>query len=317
MKTLRTKLQKEDTSPPKVIFETIKYNRGLVTEAKDLYELKRNIAGEEGEKIVLEYLEEFGRKDWRIIRNMWMNHYGPFECDLILITDFKVYVFEIKNYFGEFSYKNGITKIDGIQRNFNPIHQSSRNSTNIKQILIHKFPTLPVEGALIFTGINNKVSIESGIPDIEIIPRNHLMSYIRKVALEERTFNGPPINPADILVQLENLEIQNDFAPVPLTNDEMNKVKKGIYCAHCKKYTIKIKRFEIFCSCGYKESREQATLRTIKDYGILRFDHQLKIKDLLEFFNHQVSRNYLTKILSTHFEHVNNWSHSYYKNSVL
>ena len=79
--------------------------RGALDSEKqaELYRLER---GAVGEKLVVDYLEEFGPDDWLILTNLWLYEYGLFEVDCLLLTETAIYVFEIKNYKGDFKYAN-------------------------------------------------------------------------------------------------------------------------------------------------------------------------------------------------------------------
>lgn len=314
----QTELQKEVAKEPtKLDFETVRYNRGLITTDTEKYAYNRLVAGEMGEATVLKYLKEYGREHWIVVPNLWMNHFGPFEPDLILLTTHKPYVFEIKQFKGEYSYNDGISKIDNIQRNIHPIHQARRNYKNVQEMVNKVYSNMTVEGALIFSGVDNFVDIQSEVHDLQIVPRNYLYVYIRKIIQEENRFKETPLNTNTLLSQFEKYEIENSFLPEPLSKEEMAKVQKGIYCANCKSYNVQIKRYTITCKCGFIETREEATVRTICDYGVLNFDKELTKKELLVFFDGQVSRNYLSKILDKHFTKVNKGGHSYNINKKL
>jgi hypothetical protein len=59
------------------------------------------------------------------------------------------------------------------------------------------------------------------------------------------------------------------------------------------------------CSCGKEESRDQAIIRTVCEYGVLRFDRDsFKIAEVREFLNRQASKTYLRGLLPKYFERV-------------
>lgn len=318
MKLYQTDLQKEAAKiPTKVDFDTVKNDRGLLTTEDEKYKYGLSILGEQGEETVLQYLQEYGRKNWIIVRNLWMNYFGPFENDLTLFTGHKMYTFEIKHFKGEYTYNNGLSKIDGVRRNINPIHQARRNCSNVQEIVNETSVNVPVEGALIFSGMDNFVEIQSEVTDLEIIPRNYLYTYIRKIVQEEKNHRGRSLNFQMLMAQLEKYEIEKRFIPEPLSKDDMLRIKRGIYCAHCKSYDIQIRKHIVTCRCGFIENREEATVRTICDYGVLNYDKELTRKELLVFFNGQVSKTYLVNILNKHFIRVSKNSYTYYINKKL
>lgn len=65
------------------------------------------------------------------------------------------------------------------------------------------------------------------------------------------------------------------------------------------------------------ESREEAIIRTICEYGVLNFDKALTTGKLLDFLNNQISRTNLLKVLKENFEMVYNSKYTYYLNKKL
>src|SRR5699024_3858846 len=128
-----TDLQKEEAKQPTELdFYQAADRRHLLRSDEETYKLRRLIAGEAGEKIVIDYLNQYGKPHWMGIPNLWMNSFGPFECDFLLITRCKVYVFEIKNYRGEFMYKEWIVKINDILKNIIHIYQIRLTTSKVQ-----------------------------------------------------------------------------------------------------------------------------------------------------------------------------------------
>lgn len=90
-------------------------------------------AGAEGERIVFNYLENYGKEDWVVIRNLWMNNGGPFEADFILLTNHGSYLLEVKNYTSNFIYEEGIASFNEHRNSSNPIFQTRRNTINLEK----------------------------------------------------------------------------------------------------------------------------------------------------------------------------------------
>lgn len=307
MNIYQTDLQKEEAKQPTELdFYQAADRRHLLRTDEETYKLRRLIAGAAGEKTVADYLNQYGKSHWLGIPNLWMNYFGPFECDFLLITRYKIYVFEIKNYKGEFVYKDGFVKINNKQKTFNPIHQTRRNYRNVQEIISEINPNIQVEGATIFTGINNAVFMESEVSDIKIIPRSYLKWYIDQIIKEEQENRRLITNQEAILEKLTSYQIENSFLPEAISKEKMATAKRGIQCAKCHSFHIKVNRFNVECRCGYKEDREIATLRAIYDYAVLMFDKPLTRSSLLEFLDGQASKTYLVNNLNKHFPAINN-----------
>lgn len=316
MRIYQTKYQKElALYPTKLDFEMVAFQRGLLTTKKEKLNYYRTLAGVEGEATVLDYLQKYGRKHWVVIQNLWQNYSGPFECDLILLTRHKGYTFEIKNYKRIFFYKDGITKINGRVRSIDPFYQARRAYTNLENICLDQSYPMNFQGGVIFTGVDNHIEIHSEIKDLDIIPRTRLLTFIEEIAEEESLYTGEAINIPKILSCLEKYEIENNYLPKPVSPEKMKYARKGICCVNCKSYSVENKKYEIICKkCRFVEQREKAVVRTICEYGVLNFESNLTLKDILDFFGGQISRSYLFKIIHRHFTVVKNGRHGYILN---
>lgn len=269
-------------------------------------------SGEMGEQEVIRNFKAHGRKHWHFIRNFWADVNGTFESDLILITRYFVYVFEVKNYTGIFEYDEGIAKMNGMDINADCVFQARRSFKNIQKLLAPLIGSKNVKGALIFVGEHNEVHIHSRVEDIEIVQRNQLLRFIQKIAQEEDAYYNGEMAIEPVLLKLEKVQRENPFTADPLTSEQMKHVRSGIVCAQCSSFNLEISRKYAKCSCGYIELREEAMVRTICEYGVLRYDEPLRRKELAEFFGKQASLRYLTYILSTHFEATNDGKYTCY-----
>lgn len=258
-------------------------------------------SGEMGEQEVIRYFKEYGGRHWRFIRNVWANVNGRFESDLIIITRAYIYVLEVKNYTGIFKYDEGISTIDGVDVNADCIFQARRSFKNIQKLLAPLVGFQQVKGALIFSGEHNEVHIRSRVEDIEIVQRNQLLRFIHKIAEEEDAHYYDEIAITPIIKKLEQVQLANPFTADPLTSEQMKHVRSGIVCAHCSNFNIEITRKYVNCTCGCVELREEAMVRTICEYGMLRYNEPLRRNELAHFFGKQASLRYLNHILATHF----------------
>lgn len=276
---------------------------------KNLY--KSLHAGEMGEQTVLDYIAQYGDPSWTILRNIWINHFGNLECDLILITRHTIYVIEVKNYIGKFSYKNGKCYFNDKETKLNPLEQVRGNKIDLQNILANIYSHLTVEALVIFASADNDVEIQSEVNEIKIITRAQLRSFIQQLKHKEQTGTKTPLDINKILAALHTHETTNPFMPDPLTPGEMVDVRGGIYCAHCYSFNVHITRLYIRCACGLTESKEEAVIRTICDLGVLNYKKHLSRKEINEFLAGDVSINYVRRILNKHFKTVNKSRNSY------
>lgn len=257
--------------------------------------------GNDGELEAIQFIKEYGLSHWRIIRNYWGDYNGRFESDLILITSTSCYVFEVKNYFGKFTYNNGHSSIDEFELTSDCIFQTRRSYKNIRNILQDEVHPSNVHGVLLFIGEHNDVYIESLIDDIEIVKRSGFMRFIQRIVQDEHAYHGNKISIHKIEEKLLRHAISNPFDLPALTFSETQKLRKGISCCECQSFAVEISRNFITCLCGNVENRREAMIRTICEYGALTYNQPLIAKHLYDFIADDTSYSFLFRILSTYF----------------
>jgi len=303
--------------PTKLDVKRIVHKRTLHPTQDDYYRLKSLELGAFGEQTVFNYIEKYKRDDWIIIRNRWLNVDGPFEADLILLTNHCTYLFEVKNYTSDFIFENGVSSFNGHLNSGNPINQTRRNTINLQKMCNGFSNRINVQGLLILIGVDNYVEIHDDISNIKIVKRNELKRTMKQIVKKENDYRGKPANNSYLLKQLEKHEIDRYHGPKPLSKKKINTLQKGICCLRCNSFDVTIKRKTVECICSFTEERELAILRTICEYGVLTFDRDFKIGELLEFFDYQISRNNLKRILKKYFKEVPKGRYTYIENLKL
>lgn len=311
-------LQKELSNlPTQLEFLEVVNHRGkdFYTKEKALYKSLK--AGFDGQEKLVFYLEKYGQSHWTILQNVWLDYFGTFESDLILITNHSIYVFEIKNYSGTFIYDEGKCYYNKFETSINPVEQARVCMVNLKNMLSKKYRNIQVKSAVIFTGDDNDIQIKSHVQDIDIINRTQILNYIRQIADEEKSSRTHRITADDLIRSLAPYEIPNPYSLAPLTDEELSHIIGGIYCTNCLSYDVKTLKLWITCSCGFHEPRDEAIIRTICDYGVLTYGKNLKRIELEKFIGEDNSISYLKKILYDHFDANQNFSGTTYVNKNL
>jgi len=281
---------------------------------RNLYYLEAGLAGENA---AIDFIERFGRDHWQVIRNLYMNYYGSYETDITLLTNHGSYAIEVKNYSGLFQYENGQSRLRGNVMNNDCIAQTGKVATNLKNICHEVSPAIEAKGVLVFIGEHNQVEINSPVNHIEIVRRNRLRDFLYEVAEDENSYRGRAVNTEAIIRQFEAYETINPFGAKSLTFPEIAYYQKGVYCLKCHSFDIIHHKHEIECACGFKEDREAAVLRTLCEYGVLTFAHDLRRRDVQDFLNNQVCPNYLIKIFKKHFNMLYAFKNTRYENKTL
>lgn len=257
--------------------------------------------GFQGEQWVLEQFSEFGQSRWKVLKNIWLDSSGRFECDFLVLTVAGIYTFEIKNYAGHFEFKNSLCYLNGKKIGYNAIYQAQKAAANLENMMQRKFPRMKVQGSLLFVGEHNTVEIQNQVHDIQIVMRNQIRNHIWKISNDERNLQGPGLDVEACVQLLEQFETENPFGPEPVSPDISVKLHKGICCSYCGSFNVETNKSYVTCPCGMYEPRENAIVRTICEYGVIHFDKDLNTTELLDFFGKSISRQTLRKYLNIYF----------------
>lgn|SRR5699024_836579 len=315
MNLLQTKLQKENAAlPTELEFSTIASHRNLHKTEDEKYKHKRLVKGAIGEEIVFEYLKTYGQKHWIVVRNLWQNYYGEFECDFAIFTGHKFYILEVKNYTGFFTFKDGISKRNGQKINGNCFQQVRRAYTNIQNICKEVSPAIPVEGAVIFPNVNNHIHILSEINDVSVVPRTYLKLFIDEMIRDREKHFNPRIKVEKVIQHLEKYEIVNSHFPEPYSKNQMKFAQRGICCMKCHSFDLTIHKHYVSCKCGFKESCGSAVLRSIYEYCVLTYSQNFTRQEISFFIDNQYSKSFILKVINNNFTKINSNKYTKYLN---
>lgn len=287
--------------PTEYDFKRIAIQRKLITAADELKQFQRIESGVKGEQIFSDLMKQFGLKNWLFGRNVWLHDFSDFECDYLLLTNHCVYVFEIKHYFGKFTYNNGQCTSRGVDITYNPINQAHNATTHLRNLL----PSVPVKGVLVFIGEHNQVQIQDEIGYIDILCRNDVYQYIQNMIATE--YHAQTIiDSSYVISKLTNRAIDTPYPVVPYQPNQIAAQNAGIFCARCDKSLDWTRKNYIACTCGYHEYRDHLIVRTICEYGVLTYGTNFTVSGVHYILGNKLSYQYITKILRRYFKQVPN-----------
>lgn len=304
MKKLQTKLQKLSCDEPTKLDVLRELDKRGALDGSDLDEYERLEKGYAGERKVLEYIEEFGRDHWMVLRNVWFEHFGRFEGDIVLATRAQHYTIEVKHYSGNIVFEDGICKRNGVKIGQNAIAQTQKVAINYQSMLTQNGMKVPVTGITIFTGDHCHVTVEDEINGVEVLMLNQLREFLWQIAREEDHYYAPSRVDQRVFDIIEQYEIENPFRVQPVSDEVKKKIQPGIICAHCGSFDIELVRHYFICDCGMHEPRETAIVRTICEYGVIHFDEDLTTSGLEEFFGGLFHARTIKRILNKYFNKI-------------
>lgn len=266
-----------------------------------------------GEAENFSWFKQFGSEFWHYYLNYWFNHGKLMEADMIVIAENRWLVVEVKNYKGLFEYKNGECFINGRLMSDNQVTKMNHRVNRIRHMAAEVNPEIEVIGAMVFINEHSDVILESG-NDFDVVMRNQLQRYIRKFREDthypmlEQTMNRAH-------QVLERHRDQSPFVPKSLLLKTFEKLRKGITCKTCDSFDVKLRYKQIECvSCGAKESKSEAVLRTAYQLRYLYFDHPEMVtrQNVYEFCGRLLSNKTISNSLGAKYNKVGSTNGLYY-----
>lgn len=235
----------------------------LPLEHKRKYE--QNQKGYEGEVAFDQYVEKI-KPDCLILNDVRLKIDGnKVQIDSLFISENKVYIVEVKNYKGEFHYKEGGLYLHSEKEIFNPLNQITRSRIIINNLLRSLQQEFSVESTVIF--IHPDFFLYQAPVEKQFIYSNQIDKYLKKIKRESCISADHSYRLAEKIVQIQyEEEIFNEDLPI---YDE-NTLKKGITCKKCHSYNHTSSRQNLYCkNCAYTEPISLAINRSIEEYQLL------------------------------------------------
>lgn len=277
------------------------------TDHKQLYALKKGYEGElMFEKVWLKQLQG----ECLIINDLLLEYNGTvFQIDSLLIIPKKIYLFDVKNFEGDYYIDNNIwrKKIDGKEIK-DPLLQLNRCESLFRRLLQELKYNFVIESCLIF--INPQFMLYSAPLDIPAIFPAQLNYFIRNLPIGPTKLNMTHHRLAEELLSLQ----LDDSKYMRLPDYQYNQLMKGIPCHVCNGFmSASSVRNQLICyQCGRVESIDSAVMRSVEELKLLFHDRKITTRGIYEWCGEVISKKSIWRILSDNFQVINQGKHSYF-----
>lgn len=302
-----TLILKSRTEPKELMtFRLLNKRMNLTNEDKQYYQALQK--GYEGEVMFDEILHEL-QGDWYILNDLLFSvNNNTFQIDTLIITSDVVYIFEIKNYEGDFYYNSGrIFTLKHIEIN-NPVHQLNRSRYLLQQLIHHLGYHLKVEASVVF--IHPHFMLYRAPLDQPFIFPPQLKPYLKNMAA-----NTSHLNEKHRLLAKKLLSLHKDSSPfTQLPKYRFDELKKGITCLKCDSFSVTVD--DQYCSCnrcGFKESIKDAVIRSVEEYVLLFPERKITTSAIYEWCKIIPSRKRITNILVKNYKKVGSRRWTYFE----
>lgn len=176
---------------------------------KQLINLEKGILGEEFfDSLVKKYLNS----DVLVLHDLLLIHNGStFQIDSLLISSTKVFLYEIKNYQGNYTNEQGHFMTASGKEINNPSTQLKRTETLLRKLLLDLDFDFDVEGYTVFT--NPSFYLYQAVKTDPFIFSPQFENHFREVNNQSKTLKKVHYYLSDKLIQMQREEapIRNNF----------------------------------------------------------------------------------------------------------
>lgn len=278
----------------------------LTTEIKQYYfNLEKGFAGEKQFDL---HIEPLAKNGWLILNDLLLQyHNSVFQIDSLFISHDTAYLFEVKNFEGDF-YISGEKWFSRSGKEIkNPLLQLRRNEDSLRQLLQELGFPFPIESSIVF--INPEFLLYQAPLDLPAIFPNQLNQYLKKMnrkplRLKERHFGFAK----RLVSESSNM---SPYSKVP--NYDYEALKKGIVCSCCKGFLTTLQGKKYVCSsCGYEEGMEAAVMRSVDEFIMLFPDKKITTNIVSDWCKIIRSKKTVRRILGKHLKLIGHGVSSYY-----
>lgn len=263
--------------------------------------------GFEGEMKYDAWIERFS-EGWLILNDLLFEYNrSEFQIDSFVITRDTCYIFEIKNFEGDFYIEgNKWFSLAGTKIS-NPVHQLERTETLFRKIQQEIGINLTLRLYVIF--INPEFHLFNAPMNLPIIYPTQLNRFKNDLKKESSQLLDNHTRYANKLLSLHREE--NPYKRIP--NYEYEHLKKGTNCASCHCLDVGVSWRTLMCKkCGCIENLDAGVVRNIEEFALLFPDWKITTNVIFDWCGEMVSKKTIQRILSSHYKPMGNARSTYY-----
>ena len=231
-----------------------------------------------------------------------------FQIDTLLITKEKIFVYEVKNYQGEFFFEQEKFMKYPHQEIMNPLHQIGRSAPMLTQLLRKLGFNLPIQFHIVF--INLEFTLYHADKNPTIILPTQLNQHLRLLHEITTRLSQNHHRLAEKLVEL-HLEKSPYQKRPEYTYDE---IRKGIVCGGCGLMEVELKGRKYYCAyCNWTEQVSTVITSSIKEFQLLFPEKKVTVSTIGDWCGGTVSLKTISRVLNQNFTRKGKMRWSYYE----
>jgi hypothetical protein len=264
--------------------------------------------GFEGEVMFDEYLHRIAIETYMLNDLLFELNHSHFQIGALMISENLNYLFEVKNYEGEYYFEGDKFKNKNGSEVKNPLLQLDRNEALLRQLFNSIGVKTPIAAFLVF--INPEFTLYQAPLDRRTILPTNLNRFIKQISNQKSILN----NHHDRLSKklLSSHLTKSPFSKIP--KYDYAQLRKGVFCHSCGTVMEEFRPVLLTCNkCGMHENSKNALLRIIEEYQILYPTNKITTNIIYEWSGGIFPKKTIRKILKEKFIALGSGKWSYYE----
>ena len=172
-----------------------------------------------------------------------------FQIDTIIIFPETIYLFEVKNFEGDFYYEGDRLYKKPKSEISNPLVQLSRSESLFRRLLHHYGFNITIDASVVF--INSEFTLYQTPLNQPLIFPTQLNRYLKRINTTSSKINKRHTMLANQLVSLHIVD--SPYKQLPCY--DYDHLQKGITCAKCNSHSTLVMRTNCICKeCGIRRN---------------------------------------------------------------
>lgn len=258
------------------------YVRGSLDQ-KRTKEYYNQVKGLEGERAFDQMVESVVPNCY-LLKNLTLKeHTSLAQIDALIVTGNSFHIFEIKNYTGEYTYKNDVMHSPTGLIIPSPTAQINKSSSLLHNIMLQSRFNFNIHAHVVF--INPEFYLYE-------LPFNKpfIFSYQLEKHLQSLNLGKANANMQDRVIRhVLKYNIEN-YRSSELPTYTYEDLRKGIYCPKCLSFNQTVRRLYKICECGFKEEISEVIERSIKEFCILFPESKITVPKIYDWCGKSYNR---------------------------
>ncbi|MCC5894587.1 MAG: NERD domain-containing protein [Alkalibacterium sp.] len=255
-------------------------------------------AGFEGELAFDQMFSEGVTSGGIVLNDLLLSVNGStIQIDSLILAPDIIYLFEIKNYRGNYRYDNDHYRKTNGYDILNPKNQLNKTLTLLSQLLKQWKVATPLKGAVVF--VHQTFTLYEAQPDEQVVLPSQLISHLK---LLNSQHNKVPQQVRSLANRL--IEHHRDEVPYQkqLPDFHWDKLKKGLTCGSCKSFDLKLNQRSCVClNCERATSRKNCLIENINNLILLYPDKKVTTSLVYEWIGERIYKRSISIVLEESF----------------